>query len=99
MGNVTVTNNEKQKQFEIKTDGEMAVLEYRFDDGNIALMHTLVPDAISGKGIASLLAQHAFDWAKEQHKKVLVYCAFVSEYLKKHPEYNDLIAKDGGNDG
>ena len=93
MNNLTVTDNEKQMQFQIHTDGEMAFLEYRFHKDNIALMHTLVPDKIGGKGIASALAQYALEWAKEHHKKVMVYCPFVAEYLKKHPEYDELIEK------
>ena len=80
-------------QFQINTEGELAFLEYRFYKDDIALMHTLVPDKISGKGISSVLAQHALEWAKEHHKKVMIYCPFVAEYLKKHPQYNDLIEK------
>ena len=54
-------------------------------------MHTVVPEALSGKGHASALAHHALQWAKEHKKKVMVYCPFVAAYLKKHPEFNPLI--------
>jgi uncharacterized protein len=93
MDNVKVTNNEKQMQFEVHANGEVARLEYRFYKKDIALMHTVVPDRLSGRGIASILAQHALEWAKEHEKKVMVYCPFVAAYLKKHPEYNELVDK------
>lgn len=93
MENTQVVNNEKQLQFEIHSDGDIAVLEYRFYKNDIALMHTVVPDRLSGKGIASTLARYALDWAREHRKKVMVYCPFVASYLKKHPEYNDIIDK------
>lgn len=57
-------------------------------------MHTDVPAALGNRGIASTLAKFALDWAKEQNKKVMVYCPFVAAYLKRHPEYNLLIDKN-----
>src|SRR5450631_312820 len=52
-----VTNNNKQQQFEVHEDGEIAVLQYRFHEGVIWLMHTEVPANLEGKGIASTLAR------------------------------------------
>ena len=93
MNKVLVTNNEIQQQFEISMDGELATLQYRFYKTDIALMHTEVPEKLSGRGLASALAKYGLEWAKEHNKKVMVYCPFVASYLKKHPEYNFLIDK------
>lgn len=93
MNGLPITNNGREMQFEIHTDGEIALLQYRFYKDDIALMHTAVPDKLSGKGIATSLAHHALEWAKEHHKKVMVYCPFVAAYLKRHPEYNELVDK------
>lgn len=89
----TVINNAKQMQFEIHTGEETAMLEYRFHNETIALMHTFVPDNLNGQGIASTLAKYALDWTKAQHKKALVYCPFVAAYVKRHPEYNDVVTR------
>ena len=94
MENITVTNNTQQQQFEIKTEDQVAFLQYRFYKNDVALMHTEVPKALEGKGIGSALAKHAFEWAKEQNKKVIVYCPFVAVYLKRHPEYDPLVDKN-----
>lgn len=83
----------KSNCFEIHTDDETAFLLCRFYKSDIALMHTEVPYRLSGKGIASALAQHAFERAKEHNKKVMAYCPLVGAYLKRHPEYNELIDK------
>jgi predicted GNAT family acetyltransferase len=88
-----IINNTQQQQFEVRSENELAMLVYRFYKDDIALMHTEVPAALSGKGIASALAKHAFEWAKEHNKKVMVYCPFVAVYLKRHPEYNFLLDK------
>jgi len=89
-----VINNTQQQQFEIHAEDNVAVLVYRFYKNDIALMHTDVPDALGNRGIASALAKFALEWAKEQHKKIMVYCPFVASYLKRHPEYNELVDKN-----
>jgi predicted GNAT family acetyltransferase len=93
MNSFEITNNEKEMQFQIHAEGEIASLQYRFYKSDIALMHTDVPDALSGKGMASALAHHALEWAKEHKKKIMVYCPFVASYLKKNPQYEELVDK------
>ncbi|RPE09246.1 N-acetyltransferase [Chitinophaga lutea] len=88
---ITVINNEENQQLEIRLNGEVAVLTYRFYKKNIAFMHTTVPDALKGRGIASTLARHAFAWAKELKKPVMVYCPFVAKFVKEHPEYRSQL--------
>ena len=65
--------------------------EYRWLKGSMVLMHTLVPASERRKGIGSLLAKYVLEHARAHHLKVIVYCPFVDLYLKKHPEYNDLV--------
>ena len=82
-----VKNNEARQRFEVSIDGQLAVLEYRFYKGSMALMHTAVPTELEGKGVGSALARYAFGFAKDNHFPVMVYCSFVADFLKKHPEY------------
>ena len=90
---IAVANNAKQQQFEVHEDGETAVLQYRSQEGVIWLMHTEVPVKLEGKGIASLLARYGLEWARENHMKVKVVCPFVAVYLKRHPDYLDIVVK------
>ena len=89
-----VNNNEKTQRLEIHEGTDLAYLEYRYLKNDIVLMHTFVPEVLEGKGIASTLAHHALEWAKELQKPVIVYCPFVAAYLKKHTEYNSIIDKN-----
>ena len=75
-------------QFEVREKGELAFLSYRLHHGKIALMHTEVPEKLSGKGIASALAEYAMKYAREHHIPVIIYCPFVAAWLKRHPEYD-----------
>jgi predicted GNAT family acetyltransferase len=88
-----VINNTEQEQFEVHEDGELAVLQYRFHEGAIWLMHTEVPKKLEGRGIASTLARYALEWAKKNQIKAKVLCPFVAIFLKRHPEYNDIVIK------
>ncbi len=90
---IPVTNNTVQQQFEVHQDGELAVLQYRFHEGVIWLMHTEVPEKLEGKGIASALAHYGLEWAKTNGMAAKVICPFVALYLKRHPEYNSILVK------
>ena len=93
MEKFTVTNNQQNLQFEIDLGDEKAWLEYRWYNSDLVLMHTSVPDDFEGKGIASLLAKTALEYAKKEDLKIIVYCLFVRSYLKRHPEYEVLERK------
>jgi len=86
-----ITNNEQNMRFELKLEGQVAFLEYRYKKGNLALMHTEVPAVLEGKGLGSALAKYAFQFAKQNNLPVLVYCPFVSSFLKRHPEYEQQV--------
>jgi len=86
-----IINNETNLQFELSLNGDLAYLSYRYYKKDIALMHTFVPETLAGKGIASALAVHAFNFAKQKHKLIMVYCPFVSKFLKTHKEYESQL--------
>jgi predicted GNAT family acetyltransferase len=89
---LNVFHNSERQQFQVLVDGEVASLEYRLHDGKIVLMHTEVPENISGHGIGSALAGYALKYARANHLPVKVYCPFVQAYIKRHPEYQDMVA-------
>jgi len=80
-------------RFELGRDGHVASLQYTVAGHVLALLHTEIPDALRGSGIASTLAQTALDWARDHHLKVDVVCPFVAAFLETHPEYSDLVLR------
>jgi uncharacterized protein len=85
-----VRNNTELHRFELDVEGGMAVAYYRAAPGHITITHTEVPTELRGRGIGSVLVRGALDLARAQGLKVVSRCPFVSAYLDKHPEYNDL---------
>ena len=90
---IEVLDNEQQMQFQAKVGQELAVMEYRWYHGELAIMHTYVPEAGRGKGFANALAEFAINYAREKNVKLKIYCVFMQGYLKRHPQYQDLISK------
>jgi predicted GNAT family acetyltransferase len=80
-------------RFELERDGHVASLQYTVAGHVLALLHTEIPDALRGSGIASTLAQTALNWARDHHLKVDVVCPFVAAFLETHPEYSDLVLR------
>lgn len=94
-GGTLVVNNEKAGRFEIETDGSMAMLNYRILGPNMLLDHTEVPGEFEGKGIGSQLARAALEFARSKGLHAVPICPFVSGYLRRHPEYQDLLSPGG----
>jgi uncharacterized protein len=80
-------------RFELERDDQVAYLEYNLAGKVLQLIHTQVPEALRGKGMASALAESALQWAREHEVRVDVICPSVAAYLKRHPEYSDLVIK------
>lgn len=86
-----VRNNEAESRFECTVDGSVAFAEYDREPGRITFTHTEVPDAISGGGIGSRLVRGALDYARRENLRVVPHCAFVASFIRRHPEYGDLV--------
>lgn len=90
---IQINNNEQLLHFETElSNGEFAFIEYRWHNKELVLMHTLVPDGFEGKGIAGALAKYALEYALANQLKIVVYCPYVNAYLKRHHEYQVLLA-------
>jgi predicted GNAT family acetyltransferase len=87
----TVRNNIELHRFELDADGQMAVAYYHLSPGVITFTHTEVPNELSGRGVGSALARGALDIVRAEGLKVVAQCPFISAFMGKHPEFNDLL--------
>ena len=79
-------------RFALEIEGSTAVLEYaQVDAGTLDYRHTFVPPALRGRGLASVLTEHALRYARDHALKVVPTCPFVSKYVERHPEYRTLL--------
>ena len=91
-----VKDNPAASRFEMASGDAVAFVEYeRAGDGRIALLHTEVPEILSGQGVGSKLVRGTLDALRGSGVKVVPRCGFVAAYIERHPEYRDLL-DDGG---
>ena len=87
-----IRNNLEHHQFELDSDGHTGFLVYRASGNNLYLDHTEVPEALEGKGIGGQLAKAALEFAREKSLEVIPVCPFILSYLRRHPEFSDVVA-------
>ena len=89
-------DNPAASRFEMTSGGAVAFVAYeRVSDGRIALLHTEVPEALSGQGVGSKLVRGVLDALRAEGATVVPRCEFVAAYVERHPEYRDMVADEG----
>jgi predicted GNAT family acetyltransferase len=92
MTDLPIEHDADGSRFTVRVDGVEAELDYRIEDQRLTILHTGVPAAIEGRGIAGALVKAAFDHARARGLKVRTACSYSEAWLGKHPEYEDLRA-------
>lgn len=89
----TVAHNERKSRFEIFVDGELAgFAHYHLSNGVASFDHTEVQPRFNGRGLRTTLVTAAFDQVREAGAwKIRAVCPFVVTFVKRHPEYADLV--------
>ncbi len=90
---VKIIENTEKKRFEAEIDGRMAFIEYIRAKQQIYLTHTEVPVALEGKGIGSSMVKQVLQQIKNEGLELVPLCPFVAAYVKRHPEWRELLAK------
>jgi len=87
-----VRDNPARSRYELELDGHIAFVDYRLRPDKIVLVHTEVPSELGGRGVGSKLARGTLDAVRARGLKADIRCDFLDAYVKKHPEYADLVA-------
>ncbi len=86
-----VLHNLGDQKFQLFLDDYEAYLGYKLDGNEMLIYTTQVPKELGGKGIGSLLAKTALDFAVEKNLKIIPVCPFISTYIERHKEYKDYL--------
>jgi uncharacterized protein len=57
----------------------------------LLIKHTEVLQSEEGKGYGSALVRSLLDHARAEKKKVIPICPYAAAFIRKHPEYRDLV--------
>lgn len=90
---LTVEDNPAEHRYEARLgDRIVGISVYRVIRGRVVFLHTEVDEAMEGRGIGSRLASGALDDVRARGLRVTAKCPFIAAYLRRHHEYDDLIA-------
>jgi hypothetical protein len=89
---VVVTDVAEKSRFEITVDGALAgFADYKALPGRVVILHSEIDDAYQGRGLAGTLTKTALDSIRERGLLVTPRCPYTAAYIRKHPEYVDLV--------
>lgn len=88
---VSVQHNADVHRYEAVVDGHRSICEYELVDGKMIFTHTLVPPELRGRGIAEQLVRAALADARNAGRKVVPACSYVTKFIERHKEYQDLL--------
>ena len=92
----TIEHDEAGRRFVARLGADDAFLAYELvGDNAIDLQHTVVPTDERRRGIGDALVRAAVDHARSHKLQIIPTCPFVAEWLKEHPEAQDLVAVGG----
>ncbi len=86
-----IRDEAENKRYALTVDGETAVVIYNLIQGGLMVTETIVPIPLEGRGIASRMARHVLADVKGRGLVILPVCPFFAAYLKKHPEWADVV--------
>lgn len=87
----TLIDNTAKQRYEIDTEGHKAYVEYMHRSDAIVLTHTLVPKPLEGRGIGSALVHLVLEEVKKKGLRIIPECEFISVYIRRHPEWEELL--------
>jgi predicted GNAT family acetyltransferase len=93
--NFAVRDNPDESRYELVLDervvGEIA---YRLTPDHVVLIHTEVLPSLENKGLGARLVVGALDDIRARRLRVVPFCPFVRSYIRRHPDYADLVVRD-----
>lgn len=79
-----VIHDVQSRKFKIKSPEGLSYLEYDLTGHVFTVLHTIVPIALSGKGLASQLADAAYSWALKNRYTIRSDCTYMTAWMKRN---------------
>ena len=91
MNTLDIHHDATAGRFTAEVDGRVCEADYQLHNGVMHLVHTAVPGALQGRGIAAALVDAALAEARLQGWRVRPVCSYVRAHMRRHPETHDLL--------
>jgi uncharacterized protein len=97
-GDLHIVDDPVAQRYEARLgDVVVGYSEYRrVERDRLILFHTEVDPTFEGQGIGSRLAKGVLEDIRARGLRLTVKCPFMAAYLKRHPDYSDVLARGAG---
>jgi predicted GNAT family acetyltransferase len=89
----SIRDEPERNRFVMRIRGGEAFATYRRANGYLVISHTEVPATLRGQGIGSELAAGVFEFARSKGEHIVPACSFLADWVRRHPEYRDVLAR------
>jgi predicted GNAT family acetyltransferase len=89
-----VIDNKEKRRFETEVDGRLAFIEYTAMPNIVSLNYIEVDKVLEGNGVASEMAEKVLLQIEQRGLKIIPVCPFIKKYIKKHPEWETIVADE-----
>lgn len=87
-----VEENPAKHRFEILVDDALAGFTAYLPRGEVLVFtHTEVDDRFQNMGVGAALIRDTLDQVRARGGRVVPQCPFMAAFIKRHPEYADLV--------
>lgn len=90
----SVVDDREHRRFVIADDAVDAELVYRREGDRLILVHTGVPEELSGRGIGGRLVRGAVEHAARDGLTVVPRCQYARRWLEEHPDVARTVSVD-----
>jgi predicted GNAT family acetyltransferase len=88
----SVQDNKAKSRFELEEQGLTAFAEYRLAGDTIIIPHVEAPIPLRGTGTAERLMRGLLAIVRAEGLKVVPSCPYADVFIRRHKEYQDLLA-------
>jgi predicted GNAT family acetyltransferase len=87
-----VEHNAAQHRYELTEEGLTATADYRRNGQTLMITYVQSPPPLRGKGTAGRLMAGMLDEVRDEGLKVTPICGYAAAWIRRHPDYQDLLA-------
>lgn len=84
-------NNTAASRYELEEQGQTSWADYRLQEDRLYIDHVESPAALRGTGAAGRLMAALAQDARDHGLKITPICSYAAAWLKRSPEYRDLV--------
>ncbi|WP_318843102.1 bifunctional pirin family protein/GNAT family N-acetyltransferase [Myceligenerans pegani] len=90
VGDPVVRRVDAERLYEIVLDGvRVGLTAFRDRGGERIFHHTEVSKDVSGRGLASRLAEQALTDTRAAGRRIVPVCPYIARFIERHPEFSD----------